>query len=88
MNINNRATKLYLKSLAPIKAYELIDKYRIPSPYKEILIVCCILKLKDFEAISKLEKEYHIYIGYWTYVRKLKEALCIFYKSHIDFCKI
>lgn len=84
MNIDNRATKLYIKSLALNKAYELLDLYRIPSPYKEVLIVSCILKLKDFKAIETLEKEFNIYIGFWTYVRRLKESLCMFRKSHID----
>ena len=41
MNIDNRATKLYIKELAPIQALELLDIYKIPSPYKEVLIVSC-----------------------------------------------
>lgn len=84
MNIDNRATKLYLKSLAPVEVYNKLEEYKIPSPYKEVLIVSCILKLKDFKAIETLEKEFNIYIGYWTYVRRLKESLCMFRKSHID----
>ena len=83
MNIENRATKLYIKELAPIQALELLDEYKIPSPYKEVLIVSCIERLDGFKAVDRLAEKYHIYIGYWTYVRRLKESLTMFRKSHI-----
>lgn len=83
MNIENRATKLYLKELAPIQALELLDIYKIPKPYKEILIVSCIERLDGFSAVDRLAEKYNIYLGYWTYVRRLKESLTMFRKSHI-----
>lgn len=87
MNIENRATKLYLKSLPPLTVYKFLDKYKIPTPYKEVLICCCILKMTDFKAIHYLEKEYHLYLGQRTYIRRLKEALEMFRKSHSTFYK-
>lgn len=81
MNIENRATKLYLKELAPIQALRLIDEYRIPTPYKEVLIACCVEKLDAFSALDYLAKQ-DIFIGYFTYIRRLKTALTMFRKSH------
>lgn len=82
MNIENRATKLYLKELPPLTVYDLLDKYRIPTPFKEILIAVCILKLKDFPALDYLQEKYNIHLSYRTYVRRLKDALEMFRKSH------
>ena len=86
MNIENRATKLYLKSLPPVTAYKLLDKYKIPTPYKEVLVCACILRLTDFQAIHNLSKQ-GIYLGQRTYLRRLKDGLEMFRKSHIDFYK-
>lgn len=83
MNLENRATKLYLKELAPLEALKLFHDYRIPSPYKEVLIACCIERLDAYSAIDFLEDEYDIHIGYFTYIRRLKTALTMFRKSHI-----
>lgn len=80
MNIDNRATKVYLKSLAPIEAYDQINRYKIPSPQKECLIAMINGK-EGFEGCDYLEDEYKIHIGYWTFVRLLKEGLEIFRKS-------
>ena len=82
MKIENRATKLYLKELAPLRAIELIEQYRIPSPYKEVLIVSCVERRRDFDAIYHLEKNYNINLSYRTYVRRLKDGLEMFCKSH------
>lgn len=82
MNLENRATKLYLKNLAPLQAIELIEKYKIPSPYKEVLIVSCIERRKDFDAINHLEEHYNINLSYRTYVRRLRDGLEMFRKSH------
>ena len=82
MKLENRATKLYLKNIAPLQAINLIEQYKIPSPYKEVLIVSCIERRKDFDAINHLEEHYNIYLSYRTYVRRLKESLEMFYKSH------
>lgn len=82
MNIENRATKLYLKELAPWYALKLFDEYKIPSPYKEVLIACCVERLDAFRALDYLE-EHKIYMSYFTYIRRLKTALTMFRKSHI-----
>lgn len=86
MNIENRATKLYLKSLPPMTAYKLLDEYKIPTPYKEVLVCACILRLTDFQAIHNLSKQ-DIYLSQRTYLRRLQQGLEMFRKSHIDFYK-
>ena len=80
MNIDNRATKVYLKSLAPIEAVEKINKYLIPSPQKECLIAMINGK-EGFDGCDYLAEQYNIHIGYWTFVRRLKEGLEGFRKS-------
>lgn len=80
MNIDNRATKVYLKSLAPIEALDQIERYKIPSPQKECLIAMINGK-EGFEGCDYLEDVYKIHIGYWTFVRRLKDGLEIFRKS-------
>ena len=80
MNIDNRATKVYLKSLAPIEALDQIERYKIPSPQKECLIAMINGK-EGFEGCDYLEDVYKIHIGYWTFVRRLKGGLEIFRKS-------
>lgn len=80
MNESNRATKVYLKSLAPIEAYDQINRYKIPSPQRECLIAMINGK-EGFEGCDYLEDEYKIHIGYWTFGRRLKEGLEIFRKS-------
>lgn len=80
MNIDNRATKIYLKDLAPIEALDQIERYKIPSPQKECLIAMINGK-EGFEGCDYLEDVYKIHIGYWTFGRRLKEGLEIFRKS-------
>lgn len=80
MNLENRATKVYLKSIAPLDAYDQIDRYKIPSPQKECL-VAMINGKEGFEGCDYLSEKYKIYIGYWTFGRRLKEGLEIFRKS-------
>lgn len=87
MSIERRAAKLYLKDLPPLEALELLDKYRIPSPYKEILIAICVERLKDFPALDYLEEKFKIHIGYWDFRKKTGKALDMFRKSHLSFCK-
>lgn len=82
MNIENRATKLYLKKLPPVVAVELLEKYMIPSPYKEILNAICIQKKSVFEtqyylAHDESLKE-HWHLEYLTIVRKFKIGLELF----------
>lgn len=87
MDIENRATKIYLKNLPPLTTHKLIEKYKIPSPYKEILITACVERKEGFCGIRHLEKEYNINITYRTFVRKLREALEMFRESHKEFYK-
>lgn len=82
MNIENRGTKLYLKTLAPVKVYELLDMYKIPSPYKEVLITACVERKEGFQGIKYLAEHYQIYFEYWTFGRRLKEGLEMFRRSH------
>lgn len=85
MNVENRATKVYLKSLPPLTAIKLIEAYHIPSPYKEILITVCVERLEGFKGCDYLAENYNIHIGYWTFGAKLKEALEMFRKSHNEY---
>ncbi len=83
MNIENRATKIMLKNMPPYMVEELVALYKIPSPYKEILIACCVKDLPQFKAMSWIAKEYQIHIEFRTYKRKLAEALEKFRIAHI-----
>jgi hypothetical protein len=83
MNIDNKATKYFLKNLAPLEAIDLIDSYQIPTPYKEILITACIYDKEGFEGCDFLQEKYKIHMSYWNFVKKLKEALIKFRKSHL-----
>lgn len=80
MNLENRATKIYLKSIAPLDAYDQINRYKIPSPQRECLIAMINGK-EGFVGCDYLAEEYNINIGYWTFGRRLKEGLEIFRKS-------
>lgn len=81
MNIENRATKVYLKELAPLQAVSLLEKYQIPSPYKEVLTAVCVKRMKDYQAMDWLEKEHNIRLSYITFRRRTREALEMFRKS-------
>lgn len=81
MNIENRAIKVYIRELPPNLARYLIDKYDIPSPYKEILIAICVERKREFAAIEHLKTKYGIHIGYRTLCRYLREALIMFRKA-------
>ena len=83
MNIENRATKIYLKELAPLQALNLFEKYQIPSPFKEILTAVCVKRLKDYPALDWLEENCNIRLSYITFRRKTKQALEMFRKSHL-----
>lgn len=87
MNIENRAVKVYLKSLAPNELLALLDKYNIPSPYKEILITVCIYNKSGFAGVDFLAEHYNIHLSYWTFVRRVKEALNVFRTAHRYNCQ-
>lgn len=87
MNIENRATKVYLRSLPPLTAIKLIEGYRIPRPFKEVLITACVERQEGFKGVDYLAETYNIHIGYWNFGVKLKEALEMFRKSHSEYYK-
>ena len=82
MNIENRATKLYLRKLPPVVAIELLEKYMIPSPYKEILICICVKRKSVYETQHFLAHDetlkQHWNLEYLTIVRKFKIGLELF----------
>lgn len=80
MNIDNRATKVYLKSLAPIEAYDIINKFLIPTPQRECLFAMINGK-EGFAGCDYLAENYNINMGYWTFGRRLKEGLELFRKT-------
>lgn len=82
MNLDNKAIKGYIKSLPPYIALERFELYKIPSPYKEILTLICVERQNEFSALEELRKRYKIYMEYWTFVRRLKDALEMFDASH------
>ena len=86
MNIENRAVKLYIKELPPSVAIDLFEQYKIPSPYREILTIVCVERKGGYKAMEVLEKKYGIYMSYWTFCRRLKDALEMFRKSHKNAC--
>lgn len=75
MDMENKVTKRFLKDMAPNEVLFYLDELKIPSPHKEILIAVCVFDKDGWEGVDFLEKEYHISIGYWSFVRRLKEAL-------------
>lgn len=83
MSIESCSTKLYLRELAPLEAINKIESFEIPTPYKEILIACCVKHLEHYSALDYLEEKYKIHISYWTYVRKLNKALILFRNANL-----
>lgn len=83
MSIETSSTKFYLRDLAPQEALDKIEAFKIPSPYKEILIASCVEELDAFPAIDYLEEKYNIVMSYWTYVRSLKKALIKFRAANL-----
>lgn len=85
--IERRTTKIYLKSLPPLTVHKLVNEYKIPSPYKEILLTVCAEDISGFKALDHLSKTYHINISYWQLTTKLSKALDKFRISHRNFYK-
>lgn len=85
MNIENRATKIYLKSLPPLTIKKLVNLYELPTPYKEILITIFAENKTGFKILDHLEKEHKIYISYFQLLRYTKRALEKFRVAHKDF---
>lgn len=81
MSIETSATKLYLRELPPLQVHDLLEEYKIPTPYKEVLIACCANRLDAYPAIDYIEETFNIHISYWNYVKILKEALIMFRRT-------
>lgn len=76
--------KIHIKEMAPMTAIQKIEEYKIPTPYKEILIAL-VNRKEGYEALDYLAEKFSIHMGYWTYGRRLKESLQMFRKSNLDF---
>ena len=72
------------KEMAPMTAIQKIEDYKIPTPYREILIAL-VNRKEGYEALDYLAEKFSIHMGYWTYGRRLKESLQMFRKSNLDF---
>ena len=86
MNVENRATKLYLKSKSHREVLQLLDDYKIPSPYKEVLITVCVYNKEGYAGVDFLSENFNINLSYWTFVRRVKESLHKFKVAH-DYCQ-
>lgn len=83
----HKLAKLHLMEMAPIEAIELINKFQIPTPYKELLNIICIRRVKGFKILDVLEKDYNIKMPYYTMIQNFDIALDMFYKSNQYFIK-
>lgn len=82
MKKTNHLAKLYLMHLPPVRVLELLDEYRIPSPYKEVIIVTCVDKIPRIPAQAHLAKKYDIHISFWQFGDRLRDGLDMFAKTH------
>lgn len=80
MNIKSKEIRKEFKELAPNLAYEKLEKYRMASPYKEIIIATCIKRYDAFSSIKYLKEKHNINLSYWTFVSKKKDALEMLHK--------
>lgn len=83
----HKIAKLHLMEMAPIEAIEILDKYKIPTPYRELLEIICIKRVKGFRILDELEKQYNIKMNYYTMIINFDIALDMFYKSNQYFSK-
>lgn len=83
MNLENRATKVMLKNMPVFMVEDLMKRYKIKSPYKEILEATCIHDKDQFEAIDWIKYKYKIHIGFRTFSRKYAKALEMFRTAHL-----
>ena len=81
MNANIKELKNKLKNEAPIVVYNKLEKYRIPSPYKEIIELICIRKMHVYPAILELKDSYNIHLSYWDFINKTNKSLKMFAES-------
>lgn len=81
------STKKFLMDLPPKMARHYIEDFELPTPYKEILIAICILRLKGYAIESYLDEEYKIKMPTYTIRRNFKKALAMFrvsYEKYVD----
>lgn len=80
--MDRRTAKFYLRSLPPVTATNLINSYRLPTPWREVLLCVCVHRKEGFAGIDYLSEHYKINLSYWTFVRRSKQALEMFHKIH------
>lgn len=83
----HKLAKLHLMEMAPIEAIDLINKFQIPTPYKELLNIICVRRIKGFKILDILEEEYNIKMPYYTMIQNFDIALDMFYKTNQYFIK-
>ena len=83
----HKIAKLHLMEMAPIEAIDIIKKYQIPTPYKELLEIICVKRIKGFQILDELERLYNIKMNYYTMIINFDIALDMFYKSNQYFTK-
>lgn len=83
MNLENRATRVMLKDMPVFMAEDLIKRYKIKSPYKEILEATCLYDKDQFEAMDWIKQKYKIHLGFRTFSRKYAKALEMFRTAHL-----
>lgn len=71
MNPENRAIKIHIKEMAPMTAIQKIEEYKIPTPYKEILIAL-VNRKEGYEALDYLAEKFSIHMGILDLWKKTK----------------
>lgn len=82
MKQSNKLAKLYLSHLPPLRVHQLLGEYRIPSPYKEVIIATCVHKLDRIPAMAFIAEEYGIHISFWQFGDRLRDGLTMFAETH------
>ena len=54
MNLRRKFIREFLKSLPPIKAYELLNKFMLPDMYYDVVVMLDIKRLPQQEAAERL----------------------------------
>ncbi len=83
MNVDNKRLKNRLKNLPPIVVHNKLELYKIPTPYKEIIVLTCIDKLNVELAMEELRVRYGIGLNYWNFILKTREAFNLFNRSEM-----
>lgn len=78
---NHLDTKRYIKSLAPVEALEMIERFKIPSPQAEVLKLVCVENKDLFSTMLLLERDYNLHLSKWQVGYRLAEGLAMFQRS-------